>query len=159
MELNYKQRANGVYILSKEDIEKIATDTLKEFSPQNLDYPTALDTDSFLVDHLGLLLKERYLGIPGYESVLGLTVMCESAEILTLDYRCRPTVVEENCGTVVISTALNSINNKGRKRYNCSTQSTSKTKYPATEYASQSHSSFPVTRYVADSPGSALRLR
>ena len=113
MELNYKQRANGVYILSKEDIEKIATDTLKEFSPQNLDYPTALDTDSFLVDHLGLLLKERYLGIPGHESVLGLTVMCESAEILTLDHRCRPTVVEENCGTVVISTSLNSINNKG----------------------------------------------
>ena len=87
MELNYKQRANGVYILSKEDIEKIATDTLKEFAPQNLDYPAALDTDSFLVDHLGLLLKERYLGIPGHESVLGLTVMCESAEILTLDYR------------------------------------------------------------------------
>ena len=49
MELNYKQRANGMYILYKEDIEQIATDTLKEFSPQNLDYPSALDTDSFLV--------------------------------------------------------------------------------------------------------------
>ena len=117
MELNYKQRANGMYILYKEDIEQIATDTLKEFSPQNLDYPSALDTDSFLVDHLGLLLKERYLGIPGKESVLGLTVMCDSADVVTLDNRCRPTVVEENYGTVVISTALNSVNNKGRKRY------------------------------------------
>ena len=117
MELNYKQRANGMYILYKEDIEQIATDTLKEFSPQNLDYPSALDTDSFLVDHLGLLLKERYLGIPGKESVLGLTVMCDSADVVTLDNRCRPTVVEENYGTVVISTELNSVNNKGRKRY------------------------------------------
>ena len=117
MELNYKQRANGMYILYKEDIEQIATDTLKEFSPQNLDYPSALDTDSFLVDHLGLLLKERYLGILGKESVLGLTVMCDSADVVTLDNRCRPTVVEENYGTVVISTALNSVNNKGRKRY------------------------------------------
>ena len=117
MELNYKQRANGMYILYKEDIKQIATDTLKEFSPQNLDYPSALDTDSFLVDHLGLLLKERYLGIPGKESVLGLTVMCDSADVVTLDNRCRPTVVEENYGTVVISTALNSVNNKGRKRY------------------------------------------
>ena len=117
MELNYKQRANGMYILYKEDIEQIATDTLKEFSPQNLDYPSALDMDSFLVDHLGLLLKERYLGIPGKESVLGLTVMCDSADVVTLDNRCRPTVVEENYGTVVISTALNSVNNKGRKRY------------------------------------------
>lgn len=106
-----------MYILYKEDIEQIATDTLKEFSPQNLDYPSALDTDSFLVDHLGLLLKERYLGIPGKESVLGLTVMCDSADVVTLDNRCRPTVVEENYGTVVISTALNSVNNKGRKRY------------------------------------------
>ena len=117
MELNYKQRANGMYILYKEDIKQIATDTLKEFSPQNLDYPSALDTDSFLVDHLGLLLKERYLGILGKESVLGLTVMCDSADVVTLDNRCRPTVVEENYGTVVISTALNSVNNKGRKRY------------------------------------------
>ena len=117
MELNYKQRAIGMYILYKEDIKQIATDTLKEFSPQNLDYPSALDTDSFLVDHLGLLLKERYLGIPGKESVLGLTVMCDSADVVTLDNRCRPTVVEENYGTVVISTALNSVNNKGRKRY------------------------------------------
>ena len=49
MELNYKQRANGMYILYKEDIEQIATDTLKEFSPQNLDYPSALDTDSFQI--------------------------------------------------------------------------------------------------------------
>jgi len=106
-----------MYVLYKEDIEQIATETLKEFSPQNLDYPSALDTDSFLVDHLGLLLKERYLGIPGKESVLGLTVMCDSADVVTLDNRCRPTVVEENYGTVVISTALNSVNNKGRKRY------------------------------------------
>ena len=117
MELNYKQRTNGMYILYKEDIEQIATDALKEFSPQNLDYPTALNTDAFLVDYLGLLLKERYLGIPGQESVLGLTVMGEPADILTLDNRCHPTVVEENCGTVVISTLLNSVNNKGRKRY------------------------------------------
>ena len=59
MELNYKQRANGMYILYKEDIEQIATDPLKEFSPQNLDYPTALNTDSFLVDHLELLLMRK----------------------------------------------------------------------------------------------------
>ena len=32
MQLDYKQKYNGQYILSKIDIEKIATDVLNEFS-------------------------------------------------------------------------------------------------------------------------------
>ena len=37
MKLNYDQKGNGIYILSRSDIEKIATEILKEYAPENLE--------------------------------------------------------------------------------------------------------------------------
>jgi len=34
VKLNYPQKESGLYILSREDIENIAEDVLKEFFPQ-----------------------------------------------------------------------------------------------------------------------------
>lgn len=116
MELNYTQGSDGMYILTRVDMEKIAHDLLKEFSPQNLETPMVFDVDSFLSDYLGLLVKERYIGVIGCEA-LGLTVMSDAVEIPSLDECFRPVVVTETYGNVLISPSLHGRKNLGRKRY------------------------------------------
>lgn len=116
MELNYAQGPDGMYILARADMEKIARDTLEEFAPQNLETPKSFDVDVFLSDYLGLLVKERYIGVTGYEA-LGLTVMSDMVEIPSLDERFRPTVITETYGNVLISPSLCGMKYLGRKRY------------------------------------------
>ena len=116
MQLDYKQKYNGQYILSKIDIEKIATDVLKEFSPSNLVTPTQLDTLSFLQDYLGLYVKRKYIGT--FElGILGSIVMCDEMEIPSYDEMFRPTVLVETYGNVLISPSLCSMENAPRRRY------------------------------------------
>ena len=50
MELNYPQRTDGMYILSRSDIDEIASSLLKDFSPRNLEYPIAVDVNAFLAN-------------------------------------------------------------------------------------------------------------
>ena len=116
VQLDYKQKYNGQYILSKIDIEKIATDVLKEFSPSNLVMPTQLDTMSFLQDYLGLNVKRKYIGT--FESgILGSIVMCDEMEIPSYDEMFRPTVLLETYGNVLISPNLSCRENAPRRRY------------------------------------------
>lgn len=110
------QASDGMYLLTSADIERVAHDLLKEFAPQNLETPKSFDVDSFLGDYLGLIVKERYIGVMGYEA-LGLTVMSDEVEIPSLDERFRPTIITETYGNVLISPSLRGIKNLGRKRY------------------------------------------
>lgn len=116
MELRYTQTPDGMYILAKDEIEQIATTVLKDCYPQNLEWPRAMNVDHFLTEYLGVLVKERYIGIPGYEA-LGLTVMKDIALVPSLDSKMNPTVLEETYGNVLISPNLNGPKNIGRKRY------------------------------------------
>ena len=116
MELNYPQRTDGMYILSRSDIDEIAYSILKDFSPRNLEHPIAVDVDVFLADYLQLLVKERYIGVIGCEA-LGLTVMRDSVEIPSLDEKMHPVILKETYGNVLISPTLNGIKNRPRKRY------------------------------------------
>ncbi len=93
MQFNYRKKENGQYILSKMEIEQIATDVLNKYSPSNLVVPTQLDTVSFLQDYLGLDVKRKYIGT--FESgILGATVMCDEVEIPSYDEMFRPTVLK-----------------------------------------------------------------
>ena len=116
MELMYPQRTDGMYILSRFDIDEIAYSLLKDFSPRNLEYAIAVDIDAFLVDYLQLLVKERYIGVIGCEA-LGLTVMRDSVEIPSLDEKMHPIILKETYGNVLISPTLNGVKNRPRKRY------------------------------------------
>lgn len=116
MELNYPKRTDGMYILSRADIDEIAYSLLKDFSPRNLEYPVEVDVDAFLADYLQLLVKERYIGVIGCEA-LGLTVMRDSVEIPSLDDKMHPVILKETYGNVLISPTLNGIKNRPRKRY------------------------------------------
>lgn len=112
----YKQKENGMYILSRSDIEQIATEKLQEFSPLNLQYAIPLRTTPFLENYLGLIVKYKY--ICDFKSeILGLTVMGDEVPIPSYDDLLRPVVLEETFGTVLISQTLRGNNNSARRRY------------------------------------------
>ena len=116
MPLPYKQKDNGLYVLSKNDIEDIATDILKQYSPKNLESPTPLNTTEFLEEFLGLTVKQRYIGTLN-SGILGLIVMNDIVEIPSYDLMFKPVVLEETFGTVLITPWLMGKNNLPRKRY------------------------------------------
>lgn len=116
MQLHYRQKENGMYILSREDIEEISTDVLKDYAPGNLERPTALNTREFLEGYLGLVLKHHYIGT--FDSgILGMIVMTDFAKIPSCDLLYRPIVLEETYGTVLINPDLSSYTNIPRRRY------------------------------------------
>lgn len=116
MQLNYEQKGNGMYILSRNDIENIATAILKDYSPENLEYIIPLDTVDFLENYLGLTLKKRYIGTMK-SGILGLVVMNDMVEIPSYDNDFKPVILEETYGTVLISPILNNSKNANRQRY------------------------------------------
>ncbi len=116
MEYRFAQKQNGIYVLSRENIEEIASDILNEYAPENLENPTYLNTRNFLCDYLGLTLKYNYIGTPKKE-ILGLIVMDDIARIPSCDGMLRPQILEETYGTVLIHSKLNEIKKFPRKRY------------------------------------------
>lgn len=114
--MHYAQKDNGIYILSRNDIEDIATEKLKEFAPSNLERPTSLKTTKFLEDYLGLITKNKYIG--DFDSgILGLTVMGDFALIPTYDERFEREVIEATFGTVLITPQLSMREQLPRRRY------------------------------------------
>lgn len=114
--MHYKQQSNGMYILSRDDIEEIATEKLQEYAPDNLKHPRPLDTRDFLINYLGLILKYRYIG--DFQSdILGLTVMGDIVPIPSYDECLRPTILEETFGTVLITPRLLGKDKHPRRRY------------------------------------------
>ena len=112
----YRQKVNGMYILSRSEIEQIANKKLQEFSPSNLERPTPLQTTEFLENYLGLMIKYKY--ICDFQSgILGLTVMGDEVPIPSYDELFRPAVIEETFGTVLISPQLLGRKNLARRRY------------------------------------------
>lgn len=112
----YRQKENGMYILSKSEIEQIATKKLQEFSPSNLERPMPLQTTDFLQNYLGLVIKYKY--ICDFQSgILGLTVMSDEIPIPSYDELFRPAVFEETFGTVLISPQLLGRYHLARRRY------------------------------------------
>ena len=114
--MHYAQKDNGIYILSRNDMEDIATEKLKEFSPINLERPMPLKTTQFLEDYLGLITKNKY--ICDFDSgILGLTVMGDFALIPTYDECFEREVIEATFGTVLITPQLSMKDQLPRRRY------------------------------------------
>lgn len=114
--MHYVQKDNGMYVLSRNDIEQIATEKLKEYNPSLLERPRPLDTTDFLENYLGLVIKNKY--ICDFQSgILGLTVMGDIVPIPSYDDMLRPVVLEETFGTVLISPQLLGRQNRARRRY------------------------------------------
>lgn len=112
----YRQKDNGMYILSRSDIEEIATEKIQEFAPSNLERPTPLKTTEFLENYLGLIIKYKY--ICDFDSgILGMTVMGDEVPVPSYDEMFRPVVLEETFGTVLITPHLLGREHTARRRY------------------------------------------
>jgi Zn-dependent peptidase ImmA (M78 family) len=116
MQLNFPKKENGMYILSRDDIDSIATAILKKYYPQNLEMPLPLNTMELLEKHLGLKVKRKFIGTLR-SNILGLIVMNDEVEIPSYDEMYRPTVLQETYGTVLISLHLIGRENINRRRY------------------------------------------
>lgn len=116
MQLDYKQRDNKMYLISRGDMETISRSLLKEYAPTNLERPTPLNTLDFLQNYLGLVVKRRYIGGLG-SGILGLIVMDDIAEIPSFDDMFRQVILEETFGTVLISPQLMNPDSLPRRRY------------------------------------------
>ncbi len=114
--MHYAQKSNGLYVLYRNDIERIAVEILKRYAPSNLCVPKPLNTTDFLENYLGLVVKNRYICDFG-SGILGLTVMGDIVPIPSYDEFLRPVILEETFGTVLISPLLLKRNRRPRRRY------------------------------------------
>lgn len=112
----YVQQPTGMHILSRNDIEEIATEMLKEYSPTHLTSPLPFNTVDFMENHLGLTIKNCFIG-DLYSDILGMIVMTDMLPIPSLDRLYKPTIREETYGTVLISSSLLSRDKAPRRRY------------------------------------------
>ena len=116
MQLNYAQKENGLFLLSRNNIEHIACSVLSEYAPNNLVCPTPLNTIGLLQDYLGLQIKRNHIG--SFDSgILGMIVMNDTVEIPSCDTVYRPIILEETYGTVLINPDLSLPSNVPRRRY------------------------------------------
>jgi len=107
MKLCYPRKKNGMYVLSRDEIDSIAVDVLKEFQPEVLTSARPVDIEGLVEDGLSLSLKYEPLGKDN--PVLGITVF-EDMDIEGIYYTV-PT------GTILINNSANSIKRATRTRF------------------------------------------
>ena len=61
MHLNYPQKSNGLYILSRDNIDDIATRVLTEYMPTVLKHPSPVDIKHLAEEEYGLLIKHEFI--------------------------------------------------------------------------------------------------
>lgn len=114
MHLNYPQKANGLYLLKRNDIEEIATGVLKEHMPDVLNTPKAVDVNWLAEEEYGLDIQHHYLTLD--RSILGLIAFAkESIELMDIMFHPYEAEIEE--GTIIIERSLTGYNKVTRYRF------------------------------------------
>lgn len=62
MELGYRQKANGMYILNRDQMDDIAAMLLREYAPYALEYARPVDIDALAEEGLFLTVLHKTLG-------------------------------------------------------------------------------------------------
>ena len=114
MKLEYPQKYDGLFILSKSDIEAVAYAVLSEYQPEALALPTPVDLDAIAKDNLGLSVESRYLSGNGY--ILGATVF-ESVDLECADETGEIKYETFEKGTILIDLRLYETDHEGKKRF------------------------------------------
>jgi len=115
MELGYRQKANGMYILNKYQMDDIAAMLLREYAPSTLEYAQPVDIDALAEEGLFLTVLDKTLGMNN--SILGLTAFEDVEGVPCCDEMFRPTTVDLEAGTVLIHSWLRGLQNRGRRRF------------------------------------------
>ncbi len=114
MQLDYPQKANGMYILQKEQMDDIAKMVLGEYAPHNLRYPCVVDISGIAEDALSLTIESRYLSYNN--EILGVTIFQDS-DVPCFDQQLQPEIVHLPYGTVIIHKGLIGMESKSRRRF------------------------------------------
>jgi len=114
MELNYRQKPNGMYILNKGQMDDIAEMLLREYAPSALEHAQPVDIYSLAEEGLFLDLQYKPLTLNG--SILGMTVF-EDSEISYFDEMLHPTTATHEAATVLIHSGLRGNKHLGRRRF------------------------------------------
>lgn len=114
MTLNYPQKENGMYILKRKDIDNIAEDILKEYSPTTLEWPQSLDIEYLASECLFLNVKHMYLSSDG--AILGMVTFADT-QVKGLDANFHLIDTTIPMATVLLDMSLIGKENKPRWRY------------------------------------------
>ena len=114
MQLDYPQKANGMYILRNENMDEIAGKVLQTYAPHVLRYPCPVDIVDLAENAFNLTIESRNLSLNN--EILGLTAFND------IEYPCYnqdllPETVDLAYGTVVINKGLVGYDQRARKRF------------------------------------------
>jgi hypothetical protein len=112
MELNYPQKGNGLYILKRNDIEDIATKTLKEYMPFIFDYCQEMNVEYLAEECLFNTIENRYLSLDG--TILGV-MSFGKLKGTVFDDMLQPEKIIVEDGTMMIDKSL--LAQRKRRRY------------------------------------------
>lgn len=103
-------------MLTKEEIDNIAEDFLKDFNLKVLQVPQPIDEDRFLTEYLGLIQDFQYLFHNG--CYLSMLVFESSTKVVVYNiYNNRAEYINSKTGTVIIDNRLLEENQQHRYRF------------------------------------------
>ena len=80
---SFKVKNNGVPVLSKSEIEVIGENYIRDFCPDALSHPQAINIDDFVELYLGMKIDYQYLSNDG--RYLGMTVFNDTDKVIIFD--------------------------------------------------------------------------
>lgn len=112
----YRRKKNGVPVLSKAEIDKIAEGLLLDFCPAAMQIPMEIDIDSFVLNCLGLKQDFQYLSHNGI--YLGMTVFRDTNKVPVYNPESnRAEYISAKARTVIIDNSLLEEDKEHRYRY------------------------------------------
>lgn len=112
----FKTKRNGVPVLSKNEIEVIGENFVRDFCPDALKNPQPIDIEGFLEVYLGLKVDYQYLSNDG--RYLGMMVFNTTDKVIIYDpERNRADYLHAEARTVLIDNSLLADNQEHRYRY------------------------------------------
>ena len=114
MQLNYRMKSNGMYILSRKDCDNLGEVVLQEYMPLALERPRSVDITCLATECLYLDIKDRYITLDG--SVLG-AIAFGDTRFVGYGPDHEQETIELPEGTILIDYSLLGQEKKGRRRY------------------------------------------
>ena len=102
---SFRTKRNSVPILSKQEIEDIGEKFVRDFCPEALKVPQAIDVEGFVECYLGMTLDYQYLSNDG--RYLGMTVFNDTDKVIIYDPELNQAdYLHADARTVIIDSSL-----------------------------------------------------
>ena len=111
----YRQKGNGLYILSKNEIDEIAMDILTSHAPYAVKFPQSVDITQLATEGFYLDISHRYLRPDG--KLLGMIALLDVKDCKLIDLDYQELSIDLSAGSVLIDTSLIDSMFNGRHRF------------------------------------------